>query len=120
VGEAVRDLYLHRKPNVDVSVFDVKRFGGAFQRTELNIIWLGRPWAALFVRKAEDIHPLRRHLHRSEHRGERPGHRLRRDHPLGVTLRHALPLGSVWQIVLTARVGLVAAAAYLGTSRAVL
>jgi sarcosine oxidase subunit beta len=38
VGEAVRDLYLHRKPDVDVSVFDVKRFRTAFQRTELNII----------------------------------------------------------------------------------
>lgn len=38
VGEAVRDLYLHRKPGIDVSVFDVKRFSRAFQRTELNII----------------------------------------------------------------------------------
>lgn len=38
VGEAVRDLYLGRKPDVDVSVFDVKRFSRAFERTELNII----------------------------------------------------------------------------------
>jgi sarcosine oxidase subunit beta len=38
VGEAVRDLYLHRKPDVDVSVFDAKRFSRAFHRTELNII----------------------------------------------------------------------------------
>jgi sarcosine oxidase, subunit beta len=38
VGEAVRDLYLHRRPVVDVSVFDVRRFSGAFERTELNII----------------------------------------------------------------------------------
>jgi sarcosine oxidase subunit beta len=38
VGEAVRDLYLRRKPVVEVSAFDVKRFSGAFERTELNII----------------------------------------------------------------------------------
>jgi hypothetical protein len=38
VGEAVRDLYLRRKPDVDLSVFDVKRFSRAFQRTELTII----------------------------------------------------------------------------------
>ena len=38
VGEAVRDLYLRRKPDVDVSVFDVKRFSRAVERTELNII----------------------------------------------------------------------------------
>ena len=38
VGEAVRDLYLRRKPVVDVSVFDVKRFTRAFERTELTII----------------------------------------------------------------------------------
>jgi sarcosine oxidase, subunit beta len=38
VGEAVRDLYLRRKPVVDVSVFDVNRFRQAFERTELNII----------------------------------------------------------------------------------
>jgi sarcosine oxidase subunit beta len=38
VGEAVRDLYLRRTPVVDISVFDVTRFSGAFERTELNII----------------------------------------------------------------------------------
>ena len=38
VGEAVRDLYLGTKPAVDVAAFDVKRFAGEFQRTELNII----------------------------------------------------------------------------------
>ena len=38
VGEAVRDLYLRRKPAVDVSVFDARRFRKAFERTELNII----------------------------------------------------------------------------------
>ena len=38
MGRAVRDLYLGRKPDVDVSVFDVKRFSRAFERTELNII----------------------------------------------------------------------------------
>ena len=38
VGEAVRDLYLGTRPAVDVSVFDVKRFQGEYERTELNII----------------------------------------------------------------------------------
>jgi hypothetical protein len=38
VGEAVRDLYLGAKLDVDVSVFDVKRFLGKYQRAELNII----------------------------------------------------------------------------------
>jgi sarcosine oxidase, subunit beta len=38
VGEAVRDLYLHAKPAVDVAAFDVRRFAGEYQRTELNII----------------------------------------------------------------------------------
>src|SRR5215475_1960257 len=38
VGEAVRDLYLGAKPDVDVTAFDVKRFAGEYRRTELNII----------------------------------------------------------------------------------
>ena len=38
VGEAVRDLYLGATPAIDVATFDVKRFSGDYQRTELNII----------------------------------------------------------------------------------
>jgi sarcosine oxidase subunit beta len=38
VGEAVRDLYLGNEPAVDVSAFDVNRFAGDYERTELNII----------------------------------------------------------------------------------
>jgi glycine/D-amino acid oxidase-like deaminating enzyme len=38
VGEAIRDLYLHRTPVVDVSPFAVERFSTACERTELNIV----------------------------------------------------------------------------------
>ncbi|HKV20496.1 MAG TPA: FAD-binding oxidoreductase [Mycobacterium sp.] len=38
VGEAVADLYLGNEPAVDVTAFDVGRFAGDHERTELNII----------------------------------------------------------------------------------
>jgi sarcosine oxidase subunit beta len=38
VGEVIRDLYLGRKPRVDVSPLDASRFGRSEARPELNIV----------------------------------------------------------------------------------
>ena len=38
VGEVMRDLYLGRRPFVDVSGLDARRFSDAGMRPELNIV----------------------------------------------------------------------------------